>query len=165
MATPSSETSNVHDDTPQPVHNGNRKEDEVDDSCCWCCGEGDDKFEGEWDVPKEVAFCKWFGTQIVDFREAKWPERVYEHTVKVKARTACGYVKVRSSVRRFRSHSHLSHVSRQYSCACRHTHTHTPQTATTTLSASNTPLRSAQFPADTHRNHPLSHNHVVVSRL
>eukprot|EP00037_Helgoeca_nana_P019203 m.186445 g.186445 ORF g.186445 m.186445 type:complete len:185 (+) comp24765_c0_seq8:563-1117(+) len=94
MATPSSETSNVHDDTPQPVHNGNRKEDEVDDSCCWCCGEGDDKFEGEWDVPKEVAFCKWFGTQIVDFREAKWPERVYEHTVKVKARTACGYVKI-----------------------------------------------------------------------
>eukprot|EP00037_Helgoeca_nana_P019198 m.186397 g.186397 ORF g.186397 m.186397 type:complete len:162 (+) comp24765_c0_seq1:563-1048(+) len=152
MATPSSETSNVHDDTPQPVHNGNRKEDEVDDSCCWCCGEGDDKFEGEWDVPKEVAFCKWFGTQIVDFREAKWPERVYEHTVKVKARTACGYVKVRSSVRRFRSHSHLSHVSRQYSCACRHTHTHT--SPPTSLPVPHRAAPKTQTPSHPATSHP-----------
>jgi hypothetical protein len=95
----------------------------VDDSCCWCCGEGDDKFEGQWDVPKEVAFCKWFGTQIVDFREAKWPERVYEHTVKVKARTACGYVKVRSSVRRS-ALTRISLTSRANTRVHVDTHTH-----------------------------------------
>eukprot|EP00035_Acanthoeca_spectabilis_P024523 m.454192 g.454192 ORF g.454192 m.454192 type:complete len:179 (-) comp20628_c0_seq1:97-633(-) len=89
-----SQRNGMHDDNPQEVHNGNRDENKKEKSCCWCFSEGDDKFKGEWDVPKEVAFCKWCGTQVVDFRKAKWPERVYEHTVKLKARTACGQVKI-----------------------------------------------------------------------
>lgn len=100
----------MHDDNPQEVHNGNRDENKKEKSCCWCFSEGDDKFKGEWDVPKEVAFCKWCGTQVVDFRKAKWPERVYEHTVKLKARTACGQVKVLRKVIRIQGFHLSAHV-------------------------------------------------------
>mmetsp|Transcript_21420 Transcript_21420/g.55856 ORF Transcript_21420/g.55856 Transcript_21420/m.55856 type:complete len:189 (+) Transcript_21420:510-1076(+) len=82
------------DNTAPPREQGQvQQEDEVQSSCCWCSSEHDDDFVGRWEVPAEVAFCRWCGTQIVDFREAQWPE-TYEHTVKLKARVACGHIKI-----------------------------------------------------------------------